>query len=208
MDYAFCEERDVHYAYNTIHTFFNNFGFREAQKQIDDVLFAADSHRMAKQGDPADVLYFMEELKELSAAAFVIYFSGYTRTDAVLEPAESGNPDISALQHFAGHPFATAWECFPRHLTASQYYNPYKAIRKFCKYRVEQQWHKLLKECTEYALRKFPISEMEPHFSMLVVRLRLQQLTEACYLLEVRTNSKKDVAATKTPEADAHDTAL
>jgi hypothetical protein len=200
MDYASCEEKNVYYAYNTIHTFFNNFGFREAQKQIDDVLFAADSCCIAKQGDPADVLYFMEELEELCAAAFVIYFSGYLRMEAVLEPGENGDPDISELQHFASHPFDTAWQCFPRHLTASQYYNPYKAIRKFCKYRAEPQWHKLLKECTEYALRKFSVSEMEPRFSMLVLRLRLQQLVEACHLLDVRTKEKRCIECKNTSE--------
>ena len=51
-----------------------------------------------------------------------------------------------------------------------------------------QEWKIFIKDCTEYALLKGTIADVQPAYDMLRIRLRLLQLIEACHLLNVRTN--------------------
>jgi hypothetical protein len=53
-----------------------------------------------------------------------------------------------------------------------------------------QEWQIFIKDCTEYALLKATIADVQPAYNILLVRLRLLQLIEACHLLDVRTNAK------------------
>jgi len=94
-------------------------------------------------------------------------------------------------QHFVSNNSEyNTWNCFPRSLTIQQYYNPYKSIKKLAKFMAIQEWKTFIKDCTEYALLKGTIVDVQPAYDMLCIRLRLLQLIEACHLLDVRTHAK------------------
>ena len=54
-----------------------------------------------------------------------------------------------------------------------------------------QEWKMFIKDCSEYALLKGTIADVLPAYDILLIRLRLLQLIEACHLLDVRTNANK-----------------
>jgi hypothetical protein len=53
-----------------------------------------------------------------------------------------------------------------------------------------QEWKTFIKACTEYALLKGTVADVQPAYNILLVRLRLLQLIETCHLLNTRTNAK------------------
>lgn len=186
------ENSDIHYAYESVDNFFCNFGLSEGRCQIESILKAAVDDSIYKKENPAYLLCYMKMLEELCSAAFVIYHSDITRAGTILEEPENGEPDISVHKYFSEeYYFDSPWDNFPRSLTARQYHNPYKAIKKFCTYMAEPVWKKTLNELTEYALSDDTIDEIYPVYNILTVRLRLLQLMEACYLIGVRTSIRE-----------------
>jgi hypothetical protein len=141
---------------------------------------------------PSSLLFYMENFRSLYTAAFSIHYNYSKRTEAVIDPAEDGIPDISLTQNFMNEKYlSSVWSNFPRHLTPLQYHDPYKAIKKFCTYMAEPEWEKYLKDVTEFALSKDSLDEVYHPFNILNVRLRMMQLIEACHLIDIRTNRKK-----------------
>jgi hypothetical protein len=131
----------------------------------------------------------MELLQELIAAAMEIHYSHSIREDAILK--KDHQTGMLLQEHFvSNNSQCNAWNCFPRSLTIQQYYNPYKAIKKFANYMAVQEWKIFIKDCTEYALLKGTIADVQPAYDILLIRLRLLQLIEACHLLNIRTNAK------------------
>jgi hypothetical protein len=191
METEFMEDKAVQYAYIGIHNFFGNLSYRNMQHTIDSVLIAASSGKIWKKRSPSDLLFFMENLDLLFEAAFIIYYDRSEREGVILDLPEDGVPDLSANAQFSDSKFfSNEWNNFPRNLTSNQYHNPYKGIKKFCKYMAEPEWKKALKNCTEYALGPDSILETFPSYNLLVLRRRLLQLIEACHLIEIRINKK------------------
>ena len=187
------EDRNIHYAYESIHEFFDNFDLRNALKRIDSIIKAATSEKIWKMHDPSILIYYIEKLQELCEAALVINYHEYsTRAGCILKETETGHSAALRPQDFGGRDnFIAVWNCFPRNLTLKQYHNPYKAIKKFATYMAERQWTNALKELVEYALRRHTIYDIDPLYDILGLRLQLLRLIEACHLLEVRSNIKK-----------------
>jgi hypothetical protein len=181
------EDKDVHYAYAIVHEFFDNFGLSGAVENTERILKTAISKKAWKKKAPFDALYFMQKLEQLCSTAFVIDGSYSPKAAAIIEAPETGDPELSSLQNFAGQWVTSGWEVFPRSLTAKQYHNPYKAIKKFVQYLREPEWKTVLQELTEYALSNGSIMDASYPYNILTLRLRMLQLIEACYLLEVRT---------------------
>ena len=182
----------MQYAYAIIHEFFDNYGLSGAVEDIERILKTAISKKAWKKDAPFDALYYMQKLEQLCSTAFVIDGSYSPRAAAIVEAPEDGDPDISKQQNFAGRWSTSGWEVFPRSLTAKQYHHPYKAIKKFVQYMPEPEWKTVLQELTEYALSNGSIIEVSYPYNILTLRLRLLQLIEACYLLEVRTYVRRD----------------
>ncbi|MEI9954904.1 MAG: hypothetical protein WDM90_00990 [Ferruginibacter sp.] len=78
-------------------------------------------------------------------------------------------------------------EAFPRSLTIKQYFDPYKAIKKFVSYLTETEWKKALKLLIEYALTRDTISDEYQSHQLIIIRLRMLQLIEAYHLIYTRT---------------------
>jgi hypothetical protein len=183
------EESNIQYAYRSIHTFFNHFMVGDAVCWLESILRAATTLRIWKKEDPAQLLLYMELLQELIAAAMEIHYSHSIREDAILK--KDHQTGMLLQEHFvSNNSQCNAWNCFPRSLTIQQYYNPYKAIKKFANYMAVQEWKIFIKDCTEYALLKGTIADVQPAYDILLIRLRLLQLIEACHLLNIRTNAK------------------
>ncbi len=176
------------HANNCMQDFFKQYGLYDSLRTLDSLIKAATINTTWKKDIPYVLLYFVENLALLCSAAFVTRYGGAVFDEAILEaPDDSGDPDMVMAEHFMpSHGFGSAWECFPRHLNARQYHNPYKAIKKFCRYMAEPEWKQCLKLLCEYALSNDSINLHVPAYDILTVRLRLMQLIEGCYLVVVR----------------------
>lgn len=185
------EDKNIRYAYDSIHVFFDNYHLESAIKETDGIIKAASQYKPWKESYPYRVIYFIKLLKRLCKSAWVIHYGfSTTRAGCILETTTEKEM-LKQEQFIIRGSFSTMWNNFPRHLTASQYCDPYKAIKKFAEYMAERQWKKTLKIFTEYALSDTSIAEEYPDYNLLTIRLRLLQLIEACHLLEVRSNLKK-----------------
>lgn len=186
------ENNAVQIAYNNIHNFFDVFGLEHSISCTDSILKAATSKKIWNKEVPSSLLFYIDSFKSLCAAAFSIHCSYGNREKAVIVEPDDGVPDISLTQNFTNDSNkAKIWWEFPRHLIACQYHNPYKAIKKFCNYMAEPEWNNYLKDVTEYALNKDTLDDLFHPYNILTVRLRMMQLIEACYLIDIRTNRKK-----------------
>lgn len=183
------EDTAVRYAYDSIHDFFDNYSLREAVKEISGVVKAATHSKAWKKDSAYSLIYFMEKLEALCGAALVLHYSFGQREACILVSTDRGDPDLSRQQAFViRNPFSSPWNNMPRHLNAAQYYNPYKAIRKFARCMAETEWKKALKALTACALDNSSIDDEYSSYDILTIQKHLLLLIEACHLLEVRSN--------------------
>jgi len=197
------EEKEITYAFNVINDFFDHTGLYHAIKDTEHLIRSAANSKVYKKRIPGDLLCFKESFEELAAAAFAISSMHSERDQAIIEIEEwNQSPDISILEDFVlGAPSTDAFEDFPRSLTCMQYFNPYKAIKKFVSHMTELEWKKALKVLVEYALTNDPVDAEYPSYELMVIRLRMLQLIEACHLLHVRTNLNKKPEEGKIPKS-------
>jgi hypothetical protein len=199
MQAIYSEDNDIHYAYSCIHQFFDVFGIQYAIQYTESALRAATSRKIWNREDPSGLLFYMEKLELLCTAVFAIYYSRALLPEAILPEPEDGEPDMLISEHFHDRYFnSSTWINFPRNLTARQYYNPYKAIKKFCKYMASPEWKAFCKELTENALAQCP-DEMYDAYDILTIRMHLLRMIEACHLVLVRTGDKKKAAVIEEP---------
>ena len=192
MEAILLEDNDIHYAYSRIHYFFDVFGMSHALQYTESTLKAATTNKIWNDEDPSGLLFFMEKLDILCSATFAIYYSNAERKEAVLDEPEDGQPNLLIAENFCDTYYkSSVWNNFPRNLTARQYHNPYKAIKRFCNCMSALEWKHFFKELTDNALTKHPDEEIFFSFNLLTIRLRLLQLIEACHLIDVRTNKKR-----------------
>lgn len=187
------EDSATQISYNSIHNFFDVCNIEHAIKYTEGILQAAIADKIWKKESPSSLLFYMENFRSLYVAAFAIHYNYSKRTEAVIVKPEDGVPDITVTQNFMNERFylSSVWSKFPRHLTAAQYHDPYKAIKKFCTYMAEPEWNNYLKDITEFALSKDTLDEVYQAYNILTVRIRIMQLIEACHLIDIRTNRKK-----------------
>ena len=190
MHTIYSEDADVQFACHCLNSFFDAFGLEHAVQFIETAFIAATTAGIWKEEDPAGLLYFMERLDVLCTAVFAIHFNQAVMEDAIIIAPEDGVLDITVQQHYTPLPFhASPWSSFCRSLTASQYHNPYKAIKKFCKYMNPAQWKKLCREITESALSRYQ-DDLFISYDILTTRLHLLRMIEACHLIHIRTSHK------------------
>lgn len=191
------EDKDVLYAYRSIHDFFDNYHFSAAVKETNRIIKAAASEKAWLTRRPYRPVYFMEIMQPLLVAAFMLE-KNFSRRACCILVSDDGTPNLAQAQHFVGrHRYSNAWNCMPRHLNAAQYHDPYLAIRKFTAYETEAAWKQACKDLAEYALSNSSIADEYPLSEMLAIRLHLLRLLEACHLLQVRSNNPKPASPKK-----------
>lgn len=193
MPTIFSEDKEKRFAYHTIHDFFDIYTVADALNFLRTVLKAAGTGKVWKKGYPFSAIYYMQQLEKLCNAVFYIHENYAHRDAAVIEKEKQlNNPAIELLQASTGSRAGeNFWTCFPRSLTLSQFYDPYLAIKHFCRYRSQAQWKNAFEEILEYALSKRAIADLHPPYNLLNIQRHLFRLIEACHLLELRTNGKK-----------------
>lgn len=186
------EEKATYYAYLAIHDFFDCFVFDSVRHKIDSVIRSAISNKIWNKEPPGDLVYYMEKLKNLCSAAFVIHHDFSTKEEVIIDANENEQPDIFKTAWFLNGSFQSSeWNNIPRNLSAQQYYDPYKALKKFCSYMPEPQWEKTLQALSIYALCNDSVLDTSPSYNILTLRIRLLQLIEACHLINVRIKNKE-----------------
>jgi hypothetical protein len=160
MESQFIEKKDTQYAYTCIHEFFSGFGLCGAIDYMESILHAALTEKIWNKASPYEAICFIGNMQLLCTAAFIIFINQSQKKLAVMDPFDTDRvemPEVKSLTH--KYVITDLWIHFPRSLTLKQYYNPYKAIKKFCNYRKEAQWKKTLEDCSEYALGRHTIQE-------------------------------------------------
>ncbi|HMI77170.1 MAG TPA: hypothetical protein VK484_00170 [Ferruginibacter sp.] len=189
MKTTFPEDKEILFAYHSIHDFFDVYIVSDALQYLQDILKIAAGKKIWKSSCPYSVLHYIVQLDKLSTAAFIIHNNFGQREQAIMNGSQKDPDFTTLLQASIGSKRGdNLWSCFPRSLTLKQFYDPYKSLRKFCEFMSEQNWKKAFSELQEYALSKRDISELYPPHNMIKLQLRLSQLIEACHLLEVRTH--------------------
>jgi hypothetical protein len=196
------EDKDVTYAFALIKDFFNDIDIYEAIKDTEDLIRSAASRKVYKKRVPGDLLFFKYKFEDLIAAAFAISNSVEERSGAQLNFHEdNASPDIFKQEDFVSKlQNVPSWAAFPRSLTRWQYFDPYKAVKKFAAYMTELEWKKALKVIVDYALTDCPLDDEYPAAALLTIRLRMLQLIEASHLLHVRTNLEEKSTGKKIPK--------
>ena len=182
------DEYELSYAYGRIHRFFEAFGLPGAVIYTETIIEAAASKKLWKHSQPCALLFFMEGMDELLAAAYQLN-DCFTKENKVIIKAEEGDtPDLADVAAYTDKYCRNlSWQHFPRTLTASQFYNPFKAIEKCCAKLSKKQWKNFLHDLTEYALdSRDTIAESIPAYNLFKMRRRMLQLIEACHLVHVR----------------------
>jgi hypothetical protein len=188
---ASSENKDIQYAYRSIHEFFDNYDFYSAVKETNRIIKAAASEKAWLTRRPYQPVYFMEVMQPLIAAAFVLEKHAGRRASCIIL-SETGIPDLAQTQNYVGrHRYSNAWNCMPRHLNAAQFHDPYLAIRKFTARQTEGEWKQVCKDLGEYALSNSSVIDEYLLPEILAIRLHLLRLIEACHLLQVRSNDPR-----------------
>jgi len=192
-------DKDLQYAWHSIHDFFDAYHLSFAVEETERIIKAAARHRSWNLDYPYRPIHFMEHVQELVTAACCIaksYLTGKEGTVTLTSP--TGEPDLLIKSDFVSSGrYSNVWNNMPRHLTAPQYFQPWKAIKKFTTYATEAEWKATCKDLAEYALSNISIDEEYPCYKLLPIRLHLLRLIEACHLLEVRSNTAKTRSQTK-----------
>jgi hypothetical protein len=190
MPSDYLEDKDICYAYQCIHHFFDVYGLPYALQYMESALKSATSNAVWKKEEPLGLLFYMETINTLCSAAFTIFYSRAINEKAIIDESENGERNMLNTLHVHDNYFnSNAWNNFPRSLTARQYHNPYKAIKKFCNYMAPDQWKAFFKEVLENAFTK-TFNDIYMSYDLLTTRLKILQLIEACHLIEVRTHPK------------------
>lgn len=191
---AIFETKELEYAYSSLHDYFDFFSLPCSTAYLQKLIKAAASSRVLKEVAPYNVIFFLQNVKKLCRAAFVIDRSNSTRAAAILKYTEgASSPDIQDLKNFESPNFlAYAWTSFPRTLTAAQYQDPYKALHKFTSTHSLKQWKKIFDELLKYAFSQMTIIEPGEYGAddLFTINRRLLQMLEACHLLHIRTYKK------------------
>jgi len=172
------ESREIASSYNTIAAFFDAFPLPNARSYIASSLKAATSFKVWKKSVPVDLIYFIEKLEELLSAAFTITGNGCKREKALLSKT-TNIPDISQYNFYCGWQSGLeAWHFFPRHLSAQEYFDPYKGLKKVTVWEDEKKCKQELKTILHYALGPVPMSETSIDMDVLKVHRLLHKLVE------------------------------
>ena len=180
------DDMPLRLACTSLYQFFDTFPLPYAIQRVEQLIYTACSRHYWRNGSPADGLFFAEHLQELCNAAIQLYHNAPANLAAVEAP-ENGIPDTTQTQHYEFPKYLlTPWDCMPRHLTARQYHEPLRALKKFVQLMPETNWQTTLKELLEFALSNDGIEGCMELSLLLKVRKRLLQVLEACHLIIVR----------------------
>ncbi|MCP9750203.1 hypothetical protein [Ferruginibacter sp. HRS2-29] len=171
-------------AYEAIHEFFSCYHCPEAREEVAQLFEWACKEKYYKGAPPVNIVFLAQQLHRLFSAAEIISYSLGRKFSAVLTPEVWPQPP--GFAH--GCPFSneksdSSWECFPRHLTAEEYLNPYFALEKINHI---PQWEQVLQELMEAALSKGSIDGWYSIGEVMQWKERMMGVVEGGWLVEER----------------------
>ncbi len=183
--------------FKALDDFFDAYSLAHARYMLGELIRSADAERIWKGKCPANAVWFTQKLQELISAVFAIIQEDQYPDEIILD--KNNTDDLWMLKNYADycgwHRASTPWDFFPRHLSQKEFLNPFRALKKFTRYRSLPAWSDALKELALHALSPDSIQEFEDGTSLLGTWLHLHKLLEAAHLLEVRRKTEEG----KTP---------
>jgi hypothetical protein len=178
----------MHQSYQTIHNFFDCYGFCNAKLKLSRMIKTADSGKSWNGRSPSELLYFTEKLEGLIDAVYSIVHRFEYRPEIIL--SKNINEDIWNLTDYpiycGWYGNSSPWDFFPRHLSKKEFLNPYKALEKFTKYTNHFRWKDLVRDILFNALSAVYLDEFDNGKRILRTYIHLHKLIEATHLIEVR----------------------
>ena len=188
------QPKDAGFAYLAIYHFFDCYHLHSAAKELEDIIDAACSPHSWSVKAPAEKLYFIQQMGKLCKAALFIARLQDKKHGAIREKPQKENATIPCQNTTVNYSVpGPVWQSFSRHLTLGQYYNPYKALKKFAGYFTQKQWRKILKCLFVYAFSNEMMDREGAYCAaeILVIRKGLFLLLEACHLIAIRTSKNE-----------------
>ena len=178
--------------YTAIHTFFDVFDLPSARKYILTSLLAANNNKLWKGQCPGDLIVFFEEFESLANAVKKIAACGCKRQSAIIQTGDENNtPDYSRFELYCRKTDRLVYRMyFPKYLSAKEFFNPYKALKKAVWFLQADDFNDLFEYIVQYALSYDSFTDASLEWDTLKINIMLQKLTEAAYLLLVRTHTK------------------
>ncbi|MGN6351741.1 MAG: hypothetical protein ACTHLB_00040 [Parafilimonas sp.] len=194
------ENKHITNCYNSISHFFDAFDLQHAYRYIQQSLLVAGSHAVWTGKYPADLIHFFHRFEVLLDALIEIADCKCKRQNAVIKRDDKKQlPDIKNNLLFCS-PYREheSWHNLPRHLSAGEFFNPYKALKRLVPH--IEDTGELLNSILHYALCGESLADEE--MNTLQLNLMLQKLLEAAHLLHVRTAITGNAATTGNDEAE------
>src|SRR5690242_2597275 len=178
--------------YSAIHTFFDVFDLPSARKYILTSLLAANDNKLWKGQCPGDLIVFYEEFEFLADAVKKIAAAGCKRQAAIIKTDDENEaPDCSRFELYCHKTDKSVWWMYvPKYLSAKEFFNPYKALKKVVRFLQQDDFNDLFEYIVQYALSYDSFTDASLEWDTLKINIMLQKLTEAAYLLLVRTYTK------------------
>jgi hypothetical protein len=194
------ENKHITNCYNSISLFFDAFDLQHAYRYIQQSLLAAGSHAVWTGKYPADLIHFFHRFEILLDALMEIADCKCKRQNAVIQRNDKKQlPDIKNSRLFCS-PYREheSWHYLPRHLSAGEFFNPYKALKRLVPH--IEDTSELLNSILHYALSGENLAD--EGMDTLQLNLMLQKLLEAAHLLYVRTEITGNDATTDNDEME------
>jgi len=179
---------DITNPYRVISFYFSWSALPAQRSNIRQIIAASIKERHWSKGHPRILIHAGERLEKLIEAAYLIQRDNdkVANNPSIINPDEVRKDIVNPELYCGWAAMFFPWDYFPRHLTKEEYINPYKALRKFFKYRSLPEWKELIKELMDCALSPQSVYELGTYFNVIKVSTMLQKLIEAAHLIEVR----------------------
>ena len=163
--------------YQVLAEVFSHAEMPHFRKVISQLVHAAEAEEIYTKKSPCDVLLYMKIIRSLMEVAYVL-------KEKKTGPIEVSPGDISNKNYYcSNYQIATEWKDLPRFLSTKEFCNPYKAFRKFFRYKKLTEWLHDWEELVEAALSN---NCGGLGLEMTKVHSCLVKLVEAGHLINVR----------------------
>jgi hypothetical protein len=135
---------------------------------------------------------FYEEFEFLTDAVKKNAAAGCKRQAAIITTNDENEaPDFNRFELYCRKADTLIWWLyFPKYLGVKEFFNPYKALKKAVRFLQQEEFNDLFEYITQYALSHDSFTEASLEWDTLKINIMLQKLTEAAYLLLVRSYTK------------------
>lgn len=183
------------------------FDMKEAKKYINHWLKAVYKSASWSLGPPGDLLYFYECLLQLVEGTWLVNRMD-NNSDRLGNISAISDDEKFDIMHPSNYcrliQAASAFDYFPRNLSALEFINPYLVFDKFFKYRQLQDWRDMLYDLFRGALTNHDMEHMGTYFDLVRIKRHLDKLVEASHLISIREfireNGKwKEIASYGSP---------